>query len=313
MKLFLYSCVFFLFLSSCSKDEKLPPIDNQVDLDGTTVNDSSIAFPERFLLSQKIPNPTSIELSKPVVICVHGFSASTFEWIEFRDMCSKLGTVNTSLVLLGGHGTNYADFKKSTWEDWQQPILEEYAKLVGLGYTNISLAGSSTGAPLLLNALYENKITTSILKHVFLIDPIVVPSNKTLSLVKVVGPLLNYSETTFTPGEIGFWYKYRPYQALDQLNQITKKVRKELEHGITLPSGINLTVFKSEHDDAADPVSAVLIEKGIQVQNDSKMKVEMIASDLHVYTRLAGRTVVSEIDMLNQKNTFEAIVKKITN
>ena len=289
----------------------MPPIDNLVDLDGTVVNDSSITFTERFLLSAKILTPTLLDLNKPVVICVHGFSASTFEWIEFRDFATSLGTFNTSIVLLGGHGTNYEDFKKASWEDWQNPIIEEYNKLVNLGYTNINIAGSSTGAPLILNMIYENKVNTSNLKNLFLIDPIIVPSNKTLSLVKLVGPLLSYTETTFTPSEVGFWYRFRPYQALNELNQLTKKVRKKIEKGITLPKGVKLQVYKSEKDDAADPISAVIIEKGITLNDQSPISVQMISSNLHVFTRLSGRTGVIGDDVKNQENTFQSILQKI--
>ena len=51
-----------LFIS-CKKEEKLPAIDNAVDLDGTLINDSSLVFPERFLLSSAIPSPTAADLS----------------------------------------------------------------------------------------------------------------------------------------------------------------------------------------------------------------------------------------------------------
>lgn len=311
MKRFLFYLLVLTCFYSCNKDGKMPPIDNLVDLDGTVVNDSSITFPERFLLSAKILNPTLVDLNKPVVICVHGFSACTFEWIEFRDFATSLGTFNTSIVLLGGHGTNYEDFKKASWEDWQNPIIEEYNKLVNLGYTNINIAGSSTGAPLILNMIYENKVNTSNLKNLFLIDPIIVPSNKTLSLVKVVGPLLSYTETTFTPGEVGFWYRFRPYQALNELNQLTKKVRKKIEKGITLPQGVKLQVYKSEKDDAADPISAVIIEKGITLNDQSPISVQMISSNLHVFTRLSGRTGVTGDDVKNQENTFQSMLQKI--
>jgi carboxylesterase len=311
MKRFLFLFLFFTSFLSCHKEGKMPPIDNLVDLDGTVVNDSSITFPERFLLSARILTPTLLDLNKPVVICVHGFSASTFEWIEFRDFATSLGTFNTSIVLLGGHGTNYEDFKKASWEDWQNPIIEEYNKLVNLGYTNINIAGSSTGAPLILNMIYENKVNTSNLKNLFLIDPIIVPSNKTLSLVKVVGPLLSYTETTFTPGEVRFWYRFRPYQALNELNQLTKKVRKKIEKGITLPQGVKLQVYKSEKDDAADPISAVIIEKGITLNDQSPISVQMISSNLHVFTRLSGRTGVIGDDVKNQENTFQSMLQKI--
>jgi len=304
MKQLLFSFAILLFVVSCSKEGKLPPIDNSTDLDGTIIQDSSITYPERFLLSSAIPFINGLDLNTPILICAHGFSATTFEWLEMRDYAKSNGFY-TSLVLLGGHGTNYNDFKQASWEDWQQPIIKEYNKLVDLGFSNISIVGSSTGAPLILDALYKNKFKSNNLKSIFFIDPIVVPSNKTLSLVKVLGPLLSYTETTFAPGEVGFWYRFRPYQALEQLNDLTKKVRKKLEKGIILPSNVQCIVYKSQKDDAADPISSVLLEKGISGGNG--ITVKMIDSDLHVVTRLLGRLEVSSKDQANQSIVFEEI------
>jgi carboxylesterase len=53
-------------------------------------------------------------------------------------------------VLLDGHGRDYESFKASTWQDWSSAIKREYEKLEALGYTKISIVGSSTGGTLLL-------------------------------------------------------------------------------------------------------------------------------------------------------------------
>jgi carboxylesterase len=285
----------------------MPPINNAVDLDGISINDSSLVFPNHFLLSASNPSPSNADKNKPVVIAVHGFSASTFEWIEFRDFARIHNSFQTSVVLLGGHGRDYEDFRNAKWENWQQPIIDEYNKLRQLGYTNISLIGSSTGCPLIFEAIYSGKLTTDVLKHVFFIDPIVVPSNKLLSLVNVVGPVLSYSATEMAQGENGYWYKYRPYQALKELNELTQLVRKKLEKGITFPADVMLKVFKTEKDDAADPISAVLLQKGIKLSNGNNIGLQMIPSNLHVFTRLKGRSVVTSTDIQNQLATFNEI------
>ena len=56
----------------------------------------------------------------------------------------------------------------------------------------------------------------------------------------------------------------------------------------------------------ADPVSAVMIKKGIQYEPsfNRKIDVEMIHSDLHVFTRLRGRAHVKPIDVVNQHKAF---------
>lgn len=290
---------------SCKKSDKQPPIDNAIDLDGTLINDSSLLYPERFLQSARNKTPNETEKNQPVFICVHGYSASTFEWIEFRDFIQENGNATTSLVLLGGHGRDYEDFKKATWTDWQAPILTEIQNLINLGYKNLYLIGSSTGCPLILNALYQNKLSSNV-KGITLIDPIIVPSNKTLSLVSAVGPMLGYSTSEFEAGEVGFWYKYRPYQSLKELNTLTQEVRKKLEIGIN--TEIPITVYKSNKDGSADPISAVLLDKGLKMKGTATKKIEMIESELHVFTRLHGRNSFTSKDIENQQKVFNELL-----
>lgn len=310
-KTFTLLSVASLFFASCSKDDALPPINNAVDLDGTLINDSSLTFPELFLRSAASPTPSTLELETPVVIAVHGFSATTFEWSEFRDYAKTLGKFYTSQVLLGSHGRDYIDFKNGKWQQWQQPIIDEYNKLRTLGYKKIYFACSSTGCALLIDILKSNKINADVLKHVFLVDPVVVPSNKTMTLIPVIGPALNYVETTMEHGEDGFWYKYRPYQAIDELNSLTQIIRKDLENGISLPANVGLTVYKSTKDGTADPISAVLIKRGLKLNDGSSVEVVMVDSDIHVITRLKGRNQITIRDMENQKMVFNHMSNKI--
>ena len=306
MKLFIYLSLSICLFTACKKSEKLPPIDNTIDLDGTTINDSSLTHPEKFLLSVANPSPTVIDKSKPVFIAVHGFTATTFEWLEFKNFVKYNGNALISVVLLGGHGRDYSDFKKATWEDWQAPIITEYNALRALGYTNISLIGSSTGCPLILDALSTEKLNTDVLKNVIFIDPIIVPSTKILTLISAVGPALGYSESSMEKGENGFWYRFRPYQALEQLNTITQLMRKKLEDGITLPDNVSLTVYKTKKDDAADPISAALLYNGIT--NKENLKVTIINSELHVFTRLQGRDTITANDIELQNKVFNEIL-----
>jgi carboxylesterase len=303
MKKLIYIFSIFIILS-CSSD---PEIDPNL-LDSVEILDSSLLFPENYLVSAKYPNPTEEEKNKNVIIAVHGFSASTFEWDELRKFIENrnIDTVLLSQVLLGGHGRSYEDFKASSYEDWQESIKAEYDKLIALGFTDITLVGSSTGCPLILDLL-NIKYFGKELKEVFLIDPIIVPSDKMLSIVGVAGPILGYVESDLSAGEEKYWYKYRPYQTLEELNKLIIKVRKQLEDNLTI-GDVKMTVYKSLKDDAADPVSAVLLYKGIKT-NYGKINVEMIDSDLHVFTRLDLRPSVSPKDFYNQSKVFGAITK----
>jgi carboxylesterase len=66
----------------------------------------------------KTPNPTASDLDKHIILAVHGYSASTFEWQEFADWSAPSSSYRISQVLLDGHGRDYESFKASTWQDW---------------------------------------------------------------------------------------------------------------------------------------------------------------------------------------------------
>ena len=296
----------FIF-SGCSKD---PELSGDM-LGGGIVFDPSLYNPEEYLLSYAIPNPTPEQASQPVIILSHGYSATTFEWEEFRNFIeASEEEVLLSRILLGGHGGNYENFKSSTWKDWQSSITEEYSRLVEAGYTNISLLGSSTSGALFLELLAGDFFKANPPRQILLIDPIVIPSNKTLSLVNVLGPMLGYIEVDQSLEEDQYSYHYRPEETLRELQKLLNIVRKSLEDGITLPQKSSLKVYKSKKDPTADPVSAVLIYKGIKGNSGEKIDLEMVDSDLHVYTNLNFRNFSSK-DKANQLATFQDILMRV--
>lgn len=296
-----------LVSGSCNKEPDLV----DTDLESGIFFDQSIYQPEKHLVSVAKPNPTALEAQIPVVIAIHGYGATNFEWDEFRAWSGTRTDFSISQVLLGGHGRDYQTFKNSSWKDWRQPIINEFEALERMGYNNISFAGSSTGSTLILEMLANGYFDGHIKpKHVFLIDPIIVPSDKLLTLVGVLGPIIGYTTVDNTKGEAKYYYHYRPYETLQELRNVINVVRKDLQNGFTLPPGCSLNVFKSEKDDVSDPVSAVMIYKGIKTNTGGNVDVSMVPSNLHVYTRLAGRDISisqSASDVQNQTSTFNKI------
>jgi carboxylesterase len=301
-KFFSLLVVLLVVLSACSKT---PDIDNATMLDGDIIFDPSLYNPELYLVSVAITNPSEIQKNTPVIIAAHGYDATTFEWDEFRTYCNAKANILVSQVLLGGHGRTYEEFKNSTWEDWQEPILTEYNALRAKGYTNINFAGSSTACPLVMDLIKKGKIGDNGMKHIFLVDPIVIPSDKLLTIIGLVGPMMGYLETTMTTAEEGHWYHFRPQETLKQLLNLIEKSRKDLQKGFVLPAGIRVKVYKSIKDPTADAVSAVLIEKGLKNSDGSKIDIEMIDSELHVFTRLDGRDNITQHDRDNQTQVFD--------
>ena len=297
-----------LCILSCNRT---PSITDQ-DLDGNVLFDLSLYQPEKYLVSAYKPNPSDQEKQIPVLIAAHGYSASTFEWDELRKYADsiKSGTL-ISQVLLGGHGRTYQDFKNSTWRDWQASILLEYKKLVQAGYTNISFIGSSTGCPLILNLLYENSLSQIPPNQIILIDPIIIPSNKILSLAGIVGPMIGYTSVDFDSElERKHWYHYRPQETLQELLDIITVVRKELESGIALPALTDVSIYKSTYDEVADRVSGILIYNGIKSNTMNSKEIFMVNSHIHVMTRLQGRNNISSNDISIQKLIFNQIIEK---
>ena len=296
-------------LFSCGDPDISPAM-----LDGDVIFDASLYDPESYLVSYSNPDPTPEEAEMPVIIVSHGYSASTFEWNEFREWNESNPQILISQVLLSGHGRTYEEFKTSNWQDWSGSILEEYDRLVMSGYRNIHFAGSSTSSTLILDIINSGYFNDKIVPgNIFLIDPIIIPSSKSLSLVGILGPMLGYIEADNTSEEDTYWYHFRPEETLRELMNLMNKVRKDLQKGIILPPGCRLKIYKSERDPTADPAGAVLIYKGVRGANGDPIDIEMIDSDLHVFTRLSLRTGINQKDVLNQQNTFEDILSRISN
>lgn len=271
------------------------------------------------LVSHRFAAPIdSDKAGKDVIIAIHGFTASTYEWREFKAFAEDSATGNgrtlVSLVLLGGHGVSDDAFQGSTWQDWGNPILTEYDSLVSLGYKNISFACASTGCALLMEYLARGELVKAgpAPKWLFLIDPIVLPSDKLLSLVDFVGPILGNSPNPGTDVENRNWYVNRPQEALTELYTLINRVKNQLETGFKLPKGTQAKVYKSKRDRSADPAGALLIYKGMKKSDGSHIETELIDSRLHVMTRLAGRdsASVSHADSTLQLRIFNEMIDK---
>lgn len=308
--IYLFLLMISVILVSCNP---IPEINNSMldsGIKSYAVQDSL----NKHLVSVYIPSPTEIQKNTPVIIAAHGYSATTFEWDELREFADTKGTFYVSQVLLGGHGRSYVDFKTATWEDWQNSIKVEYKKLSDAGFKKIYLAGSSTGAPLIINLLKSGFFADyTSPKGVFLVDPIVVSANKTLTLVGLLGPVLGYTTVELPTGEQGRWYVYRPQETLKQLMELIDLTRKDLQKGILLSDDFYMKVYKSTLDDVADPVSALLIYKGMKYDWTlyKNIDVEMVDSKLHVFTRLRGRDGVTAADTQKQQHVFDEIEGKV--
>lgn len=263
-------------------------------LDGGHFTDPCLDSAAKCLVSERTPPTDGEKDSLGIIIAVHGFTASSFEWGEFAsfvDTARDFPRVRVSRVVLGGHGRDLDSFRSSTWKGWGEPILAEYDSLVKLGYKRIGFACSSTGCPLLMQYLSAGEFDDRPApKWLFMIDPIVVPTAKILSLADALGPILGNSPDKGDSIEVHYWYVNRPEETLRQLYALINLVKNRLEDGFRLPAGTQAMVRKSKHDNSADPVGALMIYKGMRDSAGNHVDVKLVDSRLHVFTRLAARS-----------------------
>jgi carboxylesterase len=56
--------------------------------------------------------------------------------------------------------------------------------------------------------------------------------------------MIVFTEVDQTTAE-NFWYRFRPQETINELNDVMKVVRKDLEAGVQLPTGTYLKEFHS--------------------------------------------------------------------
>tara|TARA_B100001121_G_scaffold308332_1_gene332082 strand:+ start:30118 stop:31047 length:930 start_codon:yes stop_codon:yes gene_type:complete len=211
-------------------------------------------------ISTRIKDPTTQQQSQTVCVLVHGFSASSFEFEAFKkSILEKDSNAFFSSIVLGGHGRNYDAFKNATYEDWLAPIVTELTALSSKGYTNIVLFGVSTGASGILHLALNQKLNHVPIRQIILMDPYVLPTNKTLYLV----PWLKYVITNTRLEDVGvlgtqYWYTNRPAQSLHELLKLVKVTQSDLTNysgGFKTP----MHIYTANGDPTADTRGADMI------------------------------------------------------
>ena len=239
--------------------------------------------------------------SEPVLILSHGFSAAPFQWFEFIDYASvHYASLHIDNVLLGAHLNTYSSFKHSSWVDWFQPILNRYHYYLSLGYSSIYFGSISLSASILLYYYFSNYFDSFVSpEHLFLIDPFVKPRSPFFRYVSLLGPLIRHLNwgKNFTLYEKRYCYEHIPYQTLTSIRQF-----QNLFYSV-IP-----TYSKSSF-----PISLFCSNNDPLVTSDdlSFLNPQFFNSDLHVFTRLYGRSSVSTDDISNQNAVFNSILDTI--
>ena len=104
-----------------------------------------------------------------------------------------------------------------------------------------------------------------------------------------------------TPKEQDHWLPIRPKKALLELQTLFKTTQQSLTEGIAFGSHTRVSLFQSVDDPIIDPASIDYIYSGLTKKTACTISKTMIDSSLHVFTRLAGRTTITEQDKSESK------------
>jgi len=250
------------------------------------------------------------DLNRPVIIACHGFSASTAEWKEFKTYAEANSNVYVQLVLLGGHGRNLKAFKKATWQEWRQPIIDTITYYKAQGFKNIHVIGSSASGPLILSLASTDVLNSKSIKSVIFVDPFIIPKPKSFEWIDTPASWfvrnipVHWGESEDRPK---YFYVHYPIAALKELKKLVDRIRVKLDRKIVLPSWISVAIFQSENDPVSDSAGANLLAQQLSPFPD----LYMVDSTLHVFTRSIGQEpkLWGPKDVTNQQWAFDEIIK----
>lgn len=288
----------------------------------TWLDSPSTAYPSlsdpHFTVSQRWHAgliPKHIDRNTPVVLTIHGFSATPLEWKEFRHVAEATSpSILVSPILLGGHGRNLDAFRHSRWRDWRQPIIDEFHALRSIGFNNISIAASSTGVPLTLSMLVDIDDDVSSLKHFFFIDSFIESRRKSLWLA----PYLRFLSSNF-PAVIHrndiqhkYWYTNTPVQSLAELQWLISYVNQTMGT-IQLSESVTVDIFQATHDPISHPNGSMHMHMVLNRVNPGVSRYHAIDSQRHVFTQGIARSKNewTNEDKIRQQNTFHYMIDVI--
>ncbi|MFX1508145.1 MAG: alpha/beta hydrolase, partial [Promethearchaeota archaeon] len=170
------------------------------------------------------------------VLLVHGFTASPTETLPLGKYLHEKGyTVHG--VLLAGHGTNYQELSKVSWQDWYESVENGYDYLKDHSKIIIPI-GISLGALLCLYLLHKRP-ESKIQKLCLLAPPFALKSR----LVRLIGFFSVFRKFLYKGEESLQYFKdhnlysymYRPTVSILQLTRFLKHLHKEEIH-INVPT-----------------------------------------------------------------------------
>jgi carboxylesterase len=278
-------------------------------MDSPETQDPALSDPSYLASNRAIPDD---QLAEPVLLAVHGFSASTFEFGELHTRLQDEPGIHLSRVLMGGHGRDVETWRATTPDDWFEPVLDELDALAARGHTNVSIVTSSTAGTLLLRALARGDFDDRAApREILMVDPLIEPLDQNLYALPAALWIDHVYYEEFTDEERRHWYSNRPREVLLGLLDVIEETKAALDETITLPAGTNLKLYISETDEAVDPRSPGLIEDGVEASGGT-MEREDYDARFHVFVRGAARASFTGDDTALQQQAFDDMIARLS-
>ncbi|MHA2226499.1 MAG: alpha/beta hydrolase [Candidatus Hodarchaeales archaeon] len=218
------------------------------------------------------------ELAKPFyfeglpdlgLLLVHGFTASPSEMLPLGKFLHEKG-YTVSGVRLAGHGTDYRDLPKHSWQDWYRSVEEGFIHLKNHCDAVIPI-GLSMGAILCLNLVYQHP------EENFPKLCLLAPAFAIKSRMARFAPLFRFFiKFTFKGEETLRYFKdhhlysymYRPIDSIIQLFQLLKYIHKQPIH-ISIPTLIAYGVLD-------ESISINSIKKAIREKFNPETNIKIL-------------------------------------
>ena len=216
-------------------------------------NETLLQYSNSFWLK----NNDAINIGKSVVICLHGWTATTYESKPIGDAIFQSG-MDSAGPLLPGHGYKEKRVAKKilskiNYTDWISAVSHEI-KQARKKYNKVFIYGQSMGGALALYAASEGIVDGC---------AVTAPAIKLPIVVNIFGPIFGFmnlfrkkkTNQNFFNEE----YSFESFKSANELRKLAKSVQNNL-HKIKCP----ILVCHSKKDNAIDPIVPEIIKEKIR-------------------------------------------------
>ena len=201
-----------------------------------------------------LKNEKNKNISNSVVICLHGWTATTYESKPIGDAIFQSG-IDSAGPLLPGHGYKEEhvakrELSRIKFTDWISAVRHEIVE-ARKNYQKVFIYGQSMGGALALYAASEGIVDGC---------AVTAPAIKLPSYLNIIGPIIGFMNIFRKKmTNLNFFneeYSFESFKSANELRKLAKNVQNNLSK-IKCP----ILVCHSKNDSAIDPVVPEIIKE----------------------------------------------------